>query len=71
MLQLVLRAGADGKAKLLVKGKGEPLQMPALAALAAPVTVQLVHGGQGPCWQAVYRAPFLKQDATQFLDKAD
>lgn len=71
VLRLVLRAGDGGKAKVLVKGKGEPLLMPAPAALAAPVTVQLVHGGQGPCWQAVYSAPFLKQDATQFFDKAD
>ncbi len=63
--------GANGKANIVLKGKGGRLQMPALGTLTSPVTVQLVHGASGRCWQAVYSTPFQKQDATQFRDKAD
>jgi hypothetical protein len=69
--KLQLRAGGEaGKAKILVKGKGDLLQMPDLAALVLPVTVQLVNRGNGVCWQAVYSGA-LKQDETQFTAKGD
>jgi cysteine-rich repeat protein len=70
--QLTLGEGLDGKAKIQLKGKGALLQMPTnLAALNSTVTAQLVNRGSGTCWQAVYSAPFLRQDAGQFKDKAD
>ncbi len=69
--QLQLRAGSEGKAKILLKGKGDLLQMPDLAALALPVTVQLVNRGNDACWQAVYSGASVKQDATQFMGKGD
>jgi len=70
--QLVLRQGLEaGKAKITLKGKGELLPMPALGTLTSPVTVQLVNRRTGTCWEAVYSAPFLEQDDTQFLDRAE
>lgn len=69
--QLQLRAGEAGKAKILLKGKGDLLQMPDLATLALPVTVQLVSRTDGTCWQAEYVGAALKQDATQFQDKGE
>lgn len=57
MQTLVLKAHADGSAKIVAAGKGAGLAfaVPELG-LAAPVTVQLqsTHGG---CWEAIYRSP--------------
>ena len=50
----VLRAGIDGKTKLLVKAKGSTLALPPLPVdLANPILVQL-HSADGPCWEATY-----------------
>ncbi|MCC6764535.1 MAG: hypothetical protein IT293_07715 [Deltaproteobacteria bacterium] len=69
----MLREGlVPGKAKILFKGKGDRLGMPPnLAALTSPVRAQLVNDTSGICWEAVFSAPFKKQDATTFTDKAD
>ena len=67
--QVLLKEGIDGKAKILVKGKGVNLPLPTLP-LTQPVTVQL-RSRDGGCWEAVYGAPATKNDATQFKDKAD
>jgi hypothetical protein len=69
--QLKLREGlVDGKATITIKGKGDPLALPALATLTSPLTVQLLRSG-GPCWEAVYSAPFQRQEAEQLKAKAD
>ena len=68
--QVLLKEGPDGKAKILVKGKGANLDDPNLATLAQPITVQL-QNTDGTCWEAVYSAPPTKQAADQFKDKAD
>jgi hypothetical protein len=69
LLQIVLKSGLDGKAKIIVKGKGANLQTPALP-ISQPVTVQL-KSSDGVCWEAVYSAPATKSDTTVFKDKAD
>jgi len=69
MDRLQLKEGVAGKAKVLVKGKGLRLDLPALATLAAPVTVQAINAASGRCWEAVYAPPFLRQDAEQFKAK--
>jgi hypothetical protein len=67
-----LRQGLfPGTAKILFKGKGGPLGMPAPDALAGPVTVQLHRSGGGPCWGATYSAPFQRQDGEVFMDRSD
>ena len=66
-----LSAGVEpGKAKILVKSKGENLQLPDLTTLVSPVTIQLVNNA-GICWETVFTAPFQQQDAGSFKDKSD
>jgi hypothetical protein len=64
----LLKPGIDTKAKIIVKGKGEPLAMPALP-LTPTVTVQL-HSEGGLCWEAAYSNPKLNV-AEQFKSRAD
>ncbi len=68
-LQLLLRAGADGKGQIIVKGKGAAFGMPDLP-MSQPVTVQLVNGG-GVCWETTHSAPAQRNDDQQFKDKSD
>src|SRR5262249_29080977 len=51
-----LEAGGDGRAKIVVKGKGANLHMPGLGLLP-PVTVQLPRADGGPCWGATFLFP--------------
>jgi len=55
--QLQLSAGADGKAKVQVKGKGANLPMPSLATLTSPLIVQLHPSSGGVCFGATYSFP--------------
>jgi hypothetical protein len=72
--QILLKEGlVDGAAKIIVKGKGPNLDMPALFPLLQPVTVQLKNSS-GMCWEATYSAPASKNTAGppgEFKDKAD
>jgi hypothetical protein len=52
LTKMLLIAGPDGKASVIVKGRGPNLHLPALP-LVAPVTVQ-VQEESGPCWAATY-----------------
>jgi hypothetical protein len=68
---VLLKEGlVPAKARILVKGKGALLAMPALAGLTSPVTVQLTNGAT--CWEAVYSfPPALTLDPDRFRDRAD
>ncbi len=73
--QLKLKEGlVAGKAQIQLKGKGAPLDDPALP-FGLPVTVQLHNAESGLCWEAVYSAPATKNVAGppvgQYKDKAD
>jgi hypothetical protein len=69
---ILLKAGADGKAKIIVRGKGVDLAMPDLDALTSPLTIQLKRGGSTICWGATYAfPPALRNDGAIFKDKAD
>jgi cysteine-rich repeat protein len=60
---LVLKPGAEGKAKIVVKGKGDALLLPDLPLDADPrVTVQLV-SSTGACWATGFDAPSANDDA--------
>jgi hypothetical protein len=65
-----MTAGAEGKSKLQVKGRGSFLTMPELTSLASPLTAQLA-SSEGICWESVYSAPFLMQEPGTFRDKPD
>lgn len=60
----------SGKARIAVRGKGALLALPSPLALSPPLSVQLLRAG-GPCWEGVFSAPFLKQDAKRLTDKSD
>jgi hypothetical protein len=66
--QIVLKAGADGKAQIQVKGKGDALVMP---AIGSSMVVQLRNVATSQCWTATYSAPFDKYDGITLKDKAD
>lgn len=69
---MLLKAGADGVAKIVWKGRGSDLDPPP-PPLSQPVVVQLVNSN-GVCWEATYSTPAIKNvggPAAQFKDKAD
>jgi hypothetical protein len=60
----VLKPG-PGTAKVIAKGRGTNLTLPALP-LTTPFTVQL-QGSHGECWEHVYNtAGVVKNDTLQF-----
>ncbi|MGH7786059.1 MAG: M64 family metallopeptidase [Candidatus Binatia bacterium] len=66
----LLKSGASGKAKALVKGKGYYLPDALAPALALPVTAQLVNDTTSTCFEAIYVAgDVVKNDARQFKAK--
>jgi hypothetical protein len=67
--KLVLKAGAEGGAKVIVKGKGDGLDMPTLP-LSLPVRAQLASSA-GTCWEAEFQpAGVLDNTAAEFHAKA-
>jgi hypothetical protein len=70
LTRIALREGLQpGRARILVRGKGENLPMPTLP-LTQPVTVQLANE-LGACWEATYLPPASRNQADQFKDKSD
>ena len=69
---MLLKQGlTDGAAKIIVKGKGAAVDMPALSALASPLTVQLANS-DGECWTSTFSVPpATAHDAARFKDRAD
>jgi hypothetical protein len=52
-IAVVLRAGPDGAAKVIAKGRGGAIGVPRLPLTALPLRVQLVNAA-GQCWEATY-----------------
>ena len=61
MQKLVLKAGTEGKPKVLVKGRGVALPDVVLP-LDVPVTVQLVNSETGVCFEGVYDTPDIRSN---------
>ena len=67
-----LKAGDAGKAKALVKGKGEPLETPDLSAMTLPVTVQLQGEEPAACVEATFSSTgVLHSDSGKFIGRSD
>lgn len=65
---VTLKAGASGKTKIALKGKGDALAVPALPLAQDPrVTVQL-KSSSGVCWSQAYDAPARRNDLRQLKD---
>jgi hypothetical protein len=55
ILKLLLKSGAAGKAKVILKGKGDNLPFPGgFLPMATPVMVQLSNDTPGACWQTTH-----------------
>ena len=68
---LQLAAGAAGKAKIVAKGKGPNLAMPAFPLPQNPSIVVQVQNSDGGCWEADYSAPATTNSGTKFKDTSD
>ena len=70
-LKLVTKAGADGYTSIRFRGRG--LSAPSPEQVAGPLQVQLVTTGGDieRCWQATFKAPFLKSGPTEVRARAD
>ncbi len=69
-ISTMLRAGDVGKARALVKGKGEHMTLPPLP-LPLPVRTQL-RASNGKCWEADYSSAGVRvNDTTQFKGRSD
>ena len=66
--KVVLKSGAAGKSKVLVKGKGTNLPDTLVPMLTLPVTTQLVNDANGTCFTAVYNTA-TTNSSTQFKAK--
>ena len=66
---LKLKAGAAGKAKIGVKGKGANLPVPMLP-LTTPLRVQLKRADTGGCWDATYSSAIINT-ASKLKAKSD
>lgn len=53
LTKIILKAGLDGQAGVVVKGRGPNLDLPPLP-ITPPVTIQLQEES-GPCWGATYQ----------------
>ena len=71
IFKALLKGGAAGKSKLLVKGKGVNLDLSALPLNATTqVLVQLVRNDDAACWEAVFPIGSISaDDATLFKAK--
>jgi len=69
--KLILRAGAPGQAKIVLKGKGGNLPLPPMPLAQDPVVTVQVANTVGSCWEAIYSAPAIKTDLQRFKDRGD
>lgn len=67
---LDLRAGASGKARIAVKGRGTALTLPPLPIASLPLTVQLGNDA-GVCWSSRYETGVRTNDVGAFKAKSD
>jgi cysteine-rich repeat protein len=71
-IRLRVKAGDHGRAKAVVKGKGEPLETPNLSAMTLPVTVQLQGEEPAACVEATFSSTgVLQSDSSKFIGRSD
>jgi len=67
--KLLLKAGTAGKPSILLKGRGDLLDTPALPISSLPVRAQLMNG-DGVCWEGQY-ATTLRDQGDRFKAKSN
>jgi hypothetical protein len=70
MQKMLMQEGGPGSGKILAKGKGANLGVPALG-LTTPVTVRLVRSGGSACWEATYSTNVIQSTADTFKAKSE
>lgn len=65
-----LKSGAAGKARIVLKGKGGALALPALPIAPVPLTMQLSNGA-GQCWAATFQNDVRDNATDTFKAKSD
>ena len=70
LTSLDLKSGEDGKARIVLKGKGAPLALPALPITTLPLTVQLSNEA-GECWAASFQSDVRDNESDAFKAKSD
>jgi hypothetical protein len=70
LMVMILKGGAAGKSKAIVKAKDGNLPIPGLALDASgAVTIQLVRNDAAtPCWEAIYPGPAVVNSTTKYKD---
>ena len=66
-LSFKLSAGADGKGKVVTKGKGPVFNMPQMP-MRMPITAQLINS-EGTCWETEFFPPAQANQVGDFKDK--
>jgi hypothetical protein len=56
LVKLKLKAGDDGKAQVILSGRGANLPAPTLGTLELPLRIQLDSLETGACWEATFSA---------------
>ncbi|MCC6849610.1 MAG: cellulase family glycosylhydrolase [Deltaproteobacteria bacterium] len=70
--QLVVKAGAAGRARIQLRAQGARLALPALPFAQDPrLVVQLRRADTGACWESRYGAPAVRNDGARFKDRAE
>jgi len=65
-----LKAGAAGRGRIMVSGRGSNLHLPPPAALAPPVRVQLIRDDAATCWEATFTLP-SQNTSDRFVGQSD
>lgn len=70
LTKVVLKSGAEGKAKAVVTGKGVNLPDLGLGSLPTPIRAQLFNSSSGVCWEGIYDdAAVIKNSAKKLKAK--
>jgi 6-phosphogluconolactonase (cycloisomerase 2 family) len=69
--KLQLRRGSDGRAAIVLRGRGTAVDLPELPFPPYQRIVAQLRNGDGTCWSAEYGAPATIHHATRFADRSD
>jgi hypothetical protein len=69
--KMIIKSGDAGKAKIVIKGKGDFLDMADLPLDQDPQSIVQLSNSDGTCWEARFSPPAIKNEDELFKDKGD
>ena len=69
--ELRLRPGTDGRASILLRGRGPLLELPPLPLAPSERVVAQLRSSDGACWSASYATPAVTNTEKKFTDHSD